>query len=223
MPRRTKILYSSISEGVGLNIRCTFNTNTEYIGIYTVFGDRRTCYRSKSLFSISNMGVELNIQCMFNLHTSHITTKTSFRKKSGWKGGAATNPNCGAYLGCIVAEKVLANVFKNVQQMPNCNPKYDFICGKGFKIDVKASCGVKNYPNSWIFGIRRNKIADYFLCLAFDNRKDLNPKHIWLIPSSVINHLSCATISRSTLEKWTEYELMDKLDIVVSCCDTLKD
>ena len=98
------------------------------------------------------------------------------------------NKECSLYLGVHVAEQVLSKVFKNVKQMPNGNKGYDFICNKNMKIDVKSSTILKRdyKSDSWLFQIKRNKIADYFLCLAFDNREDLNPLHIWLIPSENI-------------------------------------
>ena len=132
------------------------------------------------------------------------------------------NTECASYLGCHVAEQVLSKVFKNVKQMPYGNKGFDFFCNKGKKIDVKASVLHTNGESlgQWRFKIKQNIIADYFLCLAFDNREDLNPLHIWLIPSKDINYLINAAISKSTIHKWDKY----KLDInkVISCCDTLK-
>ena len=100
------------------------------------------------------------------------------------------NKSCSQYLGIHIAERILSHIFHNVEQMPYNNPGYDLICGNGYKIDVKSVCHVKDIPNKWNFPIRRNKIPDYFLCLAFDNREDLNPKHIWLIPGHIINNKS---------------------------------
>lgn len=133
------------------------------------------------------------------------------------------NKDCGIYLGCHVAEKVLSYVFKNVQRMKMNNPGYDFVCGKGYKVDVKSSCihGRDGRSDQWIFIINRNTIADFFLCLAFDNRNDLNPEYMWLIPGNVLNHLTGTSISRSTLNKWLKYE--QSIDKVISCCDDMKD
>lgn len=80
-----------------------------------------------------------------------------------------------SYLGVYIAETVLSTFFDNMQRMPYGNQGYDFICGKGFKIDVKTSCLVyrQNRTPKWEFCFNRNKIADYFLCLGFDNRKTL--------------------------------------------------
>ena len=74
-----------------------------------------------------------------------------------------------------------------------------------------------------VFNIHQNQIADYFLCLAFDNRQQLNPMHIWLIPSRKINNLKTLTISESRLDKWSQYELIDKLDKVIGCCNIMKE
>ena len=129
------------------------------------------------------------------------------------------NKKCASFLGVFVAERVLSRVFKNVQRMPINNHGYDFICGKGFQIDVKSACKRKS-RDSWEFHIDHNRIADHFLCLAFDNREDLNPLHIWLLPGSAFNHLVVASISQSTIHKWDAY----RLDVtkVTACCNVMK-
>lgn len=135
---------------------------------------------------------------------------------------ASENKHCSAFLGIHIAEQVLSKVFKDVKKMPYGYRGYDFICIKDKKIDVKSACTKAHdrWSDNWHFNISRNQIADYFLCLAFDNREHLNPLYIWLIPGCIINHRISATISKSTLSKWDEF----KLDIgkVVQCCDSMK-
>lgn len=151
-----------------------------------------------------------------------------YNKKYRYKNGGLPmneNKSCTLFLGVHVAEQVLSKVFKDVKQMPPQNPGFDFKCSKGMKVDVKSSVlhADKNRINSqgsWRFHIKKNIIADYFLCLAFDNRNDLNPQHIWLIPGEKINHLTSAGIRSSTLSKWKEYEL--DINKVVDCCDSMK-
>ena len=132
------------------------------------------------------------------------------------------NRLCSQYLGIFVAEKVLAKVFKNVERMSINHSGYDFICNNGYKIDVKASCRRvhKSKSDNWIFKNRQNKVTDYFLCIAFNNRDDLDPEHLWLIPNINIDNQTAISISESTLFKWDAY----KLDInkVVKCCNTIK-
>ena len=129
--------------------------------------------------------------------------------------------DCASYLGVHVAERVLSSVFENVRRMPNNYPGYDFICGKGYKIDVKSSCLYhKGDWNWWAFTIKYNKDADYFLCIAFDNRMDLNPQHIWLIPGRLINHKKALGISNRSLAKWINYE--KPIGEVIHCCESLK-
>lgn len=133
------------------------------------------------------------------------------------------NTGCALYLGVHVAERVLSQVFKDVVRMPPTNPGYDVICNHGKLIDIKCSCLHKNSRGngwSWGFRINRNTIPDYFLCLAFDNREDLNPLHVWLIPGSKINHLAGASICHSSLSKWDEYRI--DVSKVSKCCDTLR-
>lgn len=134
-------------------------------------------------------------------------------------GLATTNKNCPLYLGCFVAERMLSKVFKDVQVMPHGNHGYDFVCSRDYKVDVKSSCRIGEY-DAWLFAINKNQIADYFLCIAFDNRKDLSPLHLWLIPGHVLNHLSNASIAESTLYKWQQYKY--PIDKVILCCDNIK-
>lgn len=65
-----------------------------------------------------------------------------------------------------------------------------------------------------------NKTADFFMCLAFDNRIDLNPLHIWLLPSYKVKHLKGTGISITTIDKWDKYRL--STDKIISCCDILR-
>lgn len=139
----------------------------------------------------------------------------------GWQSklcDITDNKECGTYLGDI-AEIILSNIYDSVQVMPINNHGYDIICSREFKIDIKASAiGDKGF---WAFTISKNIIADYFLCLAFNNRDDLkNPVHLWLIPGHVVNHLVGLKIRKGTIDKWSEYEL--SLDKLVACCDNLK-
>ena len=119
------------------------------------------------------------------------------------------NRECSSYLGVYIAEGALSQSFENVERMPMNNHGYDFKCGNGYKIDVKSSCShhVKNRSDLWQFRINGNQIPDYFLCLAFDNREDLNPLHIWLIPANDVSTSVTVAISESTIQKWNEYEL----------------
>ena len=132
------------------------------------------------------------------------------------------NRECTMWLGVHVAEQVLSNVFKNVDRMPPNYPGYDFICNKGKKIDVKSACLTTKHGKltQWAFVIKRNEMPDFFLCIAFDNRKNLTPLHLWLIPGKIINHLSSASISISTLGKWQKYEL--DLTKTIKCCNKIK-
>ena len=157
-------------------------------------------------------------------HKEEIRVKSKYynESKPGYRS-SKTNKECSLYLGCTVAEEVLSHIFENVQRMPNGNPGYDFICGKGKKIDVKSSRRFSRGKRSdnWSFSVKRNTIADYFLCIAFDNRDDLNPEYLWLIPGSDVNDKSGISIAESTIDKWSKYEL-DKLDDIISCCNNMK-
>lgn len=129
------------------------------------------------------------------------------------------NKNCPTYLGCYVAEQLLIKIFKNVQRMPYGNHGFDIICNRDLKIDIKSSA--TGNQGSWQFLIRKNTIADYFLCIAFEDREDLNPIHLWLIPGKDINYLTIIAISKRNITKWSKYE--QPLDKVIKCCDEMKE
>jgi len=128
------------------------------------------------------------------------------------------NKECGAYLGIYVAERILSKFFDGLQRAKSGNPGFDFTCKKGFKIDAKSSC--LRSSGGWTFNIRRNKVADYFLCLAFDTRESLEPQHIWLIPGDVINNKLSLWIQETHVNDWVEFE--KPLNKIISCCDTFR-
>ena len=148
----------------------------------------------------------------------HRNWAREYKHRMGIQHPMSENRNCASFLGVYVAERVLTKVFKNVERMPYSNPGFDFICGGGHNIDVKSAC--ISVDGRWGFSINRNKIADYFLCIAFDNREDLNPLHAWLIPGKKVNHLKGASIRPHTIHKWDEYKL--DVEKVVACCNTMK-
>ncbi len=132
------------------------------------------------------------------------------------------NKECAYYLGVHVAERILSHVFNDVTRMPLKNPSFDFICNKGKKIDVKSAClqNMKRCNPRWYFNIKQNTIADYFLCLAFDNRLDLNPLYMWLLPGPEFNTILNASIGITTINKWDKYAL--DINNVKICCDVVR-
>jgi hypothetical protein len=157
---------------------------------------------------------------------NHPDNKRINARNSSYKKGirpASENKSCSLYLGCIVAETVLSHEFPGFKRMPPKNSGYDYECPKGFKIDIKSACRrhPKDACDKWVFYIGKNKIADYFLLLAFDSREKLNPEYVWLVPGNVVNDKGNVTISITNLYKWMQYER--PLDNVVKCCNRLKD
>jgi hypothetical protein len=171
--------------------------------------------KSKSLHSLTIDGITISTNIRYDLNTNHIGIRSSFINSKL----KPLNKNCSQYLGITCAEQVLSKVFKNVTRMPNNNRGYDFICGKGYKVDVKSSCKDKIY-GSWGFHIKQNKIPNYFALLAFDNRDDINPLHFWLIPSNLINDKVNFKISKLSLSKWDKYK--QDINKVITCCYILK-
>jgi hypothetical protein len=160
-------------------------------------------------------------QLRSNCNACHTKYSRDWCHKTGKKRPLNEAKDCGPYLGIVVAERALSKFFDHIERMPYSNPGYDFICGKGFKIDVKSACLCHN-PEKWGFHINKNQEADYFLCIAFDNRVDLTPLHVWLIPGNKINHLVGIGIydSRRSFEKWSTYE--QPIDKVIACCSEMR-
>lgn len=156
-------------------------------------------------------------------HSDHLREwRRKYRYHIGESHPMSENRKCSAFLGVHVAERVLSHVFKNVEKMPYGNHGYDFRCGQGYMVDIKSSCRniSKKEADRWAFRIKKNQIADFFLCLAFDNRNDLNPEHIWLIPAGDVNDCIGISISETTFPKWDLY----KLDVgkVQTCCNAIR-
>jgi hypothetical protein len=159
-----------------------------------------------------------------NWYRNHPGYQTMRSHALGKKRPMNIAKDCASYLGVYVAERALSRFFDHIERMPINHPGYDFICGKGFKIDVKSSCCLPGNVNSsyWFFTINRNTVADYFLCLAFDNRESLNPMHVWLIPGKAVNDRRgiCISNSQKGIKKYAQYE--QPLDKVNKCCTEMK-
>lgn len=132
------------------------------------------------------------------------------------------NKNCPLYLGVIVGERLCKHLFNGVEVMPFGHKGYDVICKKGNKIDVKTTCTRirENKYQDWKFNINRNILADYFVLVAFDNIKDLNPLHLWMIPGHQVNKNATVSISPSTIHKWDNWK--HNIGSVQLCCTELK-
>ena len=156
-----------------------------------------------------------------------------YNHKSGRCLPMSENKECAQYLGVIIAERILPLIFNNVEMKPYGYPGYDAICSRNLKIQVKSSC-LHIKDNSCFFSIKKNKVADYFFMVAFDNRENLNVIHIWLIKSDEniktqsfdgkLNERSGFTISNSEkiLKKYVKYEIVDKLEEIQKICNEFK-
>ena len=178
-------------------------------------------YKNKSLHNLTIEGISIQTQFQYNINTNHITIGNTFNGHNYRRKPKPTNKQCATYLGVIIAEEILNQVFKNIKRMPYGNPGFDFVCNNGFLVDSKASCiRINGKYNNWSFTINKNKIPDYFALLAFDNRTDLTPLYFWLIPGNVVNDKQLISICESNISKWNEYR--QDIDKIISCCNMLK-
>lgn len=142
-------------------------------------------------------------------------------------------PGCANYTGIYIAEKVLSKAF-DVMEKTHPHASYDFICGKGLKIDSKCAVlsksGNKFY---WQFFINKNKIPDIFCLIALDNTSsdifnDPTPKYVWLINGTDIingqplNEKMKLSITPNKINKFYIYRRTDMEGKIIKCCDKLK-
>jgi len=159
-----------------------------------------------------------------------------YARERNWNKGISSpmseNEDCATYLGIHIAERILSKIFENVTRMSINNRGYDFICKKGYKIDVKSATlgNSPNTDNRWYFSINYNDIADYFLLIGFDNRESLEPMHIWLFRKDDMMRGKPFYMRKGftmvddpvTLEIYSIWEMTSKLDKMKECCNKLK-
>lgn len=155
-------------------------------------------------------------------HDHYKELRRNWSHRTGRKMPMADNKKCSSFLGVHVAERALSRFFDHIKRMPYGNPGYDFLCGRGYKIDVKSSCLKRRVKkgDGWNYVLKCNDKADYFLLIAFDTRENLEPLHIWLIPGSVLSSKKTLCIVPNRVSKWSEYE--KPLDKVITCCNAMR-
>ncbi len=133
------------------------------------------------------------------------------------------NIYCSMWLGIHIAERILPEIYENVEMMPIGNHGFDAICSMDYKIDVKSSCILQihtKYEHDYFnFTIYCNEIADYFLMFAFDNRTNLNLLYVLLIKGDEIirgrklNEFVSLKITNTDekLKEFDKYKLSDEL------------
>lgn len=232
MVRKSKILFRITDGFVTSRIRLEYDTVSDKIYFNTTYSKNFNQKHNKHKYckccdKLLIKDVNWRDTCYKSAHyiCNDCSIKNErFRYDGSYIKIGKNNKLCPTYLGIDITETILSHVFQDVERMRGSNKGFDFICVNGYKIDAKSSCIRKTMINRkniyWTFNISKNTIADYFICLAYDNREDINPLHIWLIPSNDINHLMTLTINQKTINKWSKYEM--SLDKVLDCCNTMK-
>ncbi len=138
------------------------------------------------------------------------------------------DPDCPLWLGYI-SEKYVMKTFEDPTIMPTNNPGFDWICSNGKKIDHKGACilYIKGKLPIWIFKIRHNKMADYFILSAWDNRESLTPLHVWIFGKNDIvrGRKFCEFESFAImdtpekLKEFEKWEVSDRLEKLKELCD----
>lgn len=123
------------------------------------------------------------------------------------------NHLCSAYLGCYRAENFVFSYYNISDIMPYGFHGYDCICNNKYKLEIKSSTVYHRTPNgyNWQFAIRKNKIADYFILVAYDDNDSLSkPSHMWEIPANLVNMKTCLSISCNP-RKRTAFDMYEKM------------
>ena len=185
------------------------------------------CYSKSRTITCKVCGREMR-------HHAQGLCSTCCRHMKGVSKSMYKNKNCAAYLGIVVGESLLENFFKDITRAPFGNKGFDFVCSNGYKIDSKISTsrthkGALIENVHWSFEFRNNTLADYFCCIAIDQRDDvynLNIIKAWLIPRDAVSmtgipmhELTTLTISSSNIPYWKQYELNE--NILNGCCTAI--
>ena len=105
-------------------------------------GDTKICRVCKKEKPLSAFGKNKYSKDRLNYDCTDCRVKKN--RESQHRNGHALpydkSKKCSLYLGVRVAERLLSNVFSNVTRAKINNPGYDFICGKGYKVDSKSAC-----------------------------------------------------------------------------------
>ena len=184
----------------------------------------KQCADCKQIFPLSQFDKTNRRKCK-KCYSIYVT---NLKHKNGRCKAFNENKNCTKYLGEHISEKLLISTFSNVRKAPTNNPGYDFVCGNGFKVDVKSSClctGKNSLRKEgrirvWRFNIKCNTSADFFALIAFDSRESLIPQHYWMVPGKVLNKKLSIFIAETTLHKWKQYE--KPIDKILLECTTMK-
>lgn len=160
-----------------------------------------------------------------------------YQREKYWNRGdyspMSENENCPAYLGVYIGEDIakiiLIDIFGGIEKsMRYRHPSYEYIVKGGYKIDVKT---IKlDNKNRCIFPIKYNKIADYFLLIAFRDIENLNIEHIWLIKGNDIvrdrklNQFSGLSITNNikNMLMFKKYLWTDKSGKLKEYCNKIK-
>lgn len=114
--------------------------------------------------------------------------KENYRRKNG-RISMEDRPDCSNYLGIYITQRKIANIILPIilghviEEMSLYNVGFDFICknDKGTQnVEVK---GRRLIDNKWWYSVLYNKLADYFLFIAFNNENSeekLKVLHVWL-------------------------------------------
>lgn len=149
------------------------------------------------------------------------------------------NAKCSSFTGVFLGEKIigktiLLEIFGSIEkEMTYGNSGYEFVVKGGYKIEIKT--GKLLSDDRWIFDIKLNKIADYFLMIGLDSTKS-KIIHIWLFKKDdvikkridryevfKVNKIEHLSISNNTerLQELRDYEMTDKLVCIKEINDKL--
>ena len=137
------------------------------------------------------------------------------------------NEDCSSYFGIYIAENYIMKTFEDPIKMPYGNPKYDWLCKAGKKIECKSRC-LSNHSEciGYGFDIDFNNVADYFLLSAWDNRDSLEPLYIWIFRRNDIvrgtpfwnRETFWITNKPEYLTLFSIYEVKDRLEKLKELC-----
>ncbi len=150
-------------------------------------------------------------------------------------GPHSKKPGCSQYTGLYIAEAVLSKAF-SVMEKAHPHAPYDFICGKGYKVDSKCSLLLPHNGKKaslWRFHINKNDVPDAFCLIALQNTPDTitdSPQiaYVWLIPGDALiegrplNDRVGLGVSTSTIFRLEPFRRSDMEGKITTFCSTWK-
>jgi hypothetical protein len=168
---------------------------------------------------------EYETKCAQNLGFKDRAEERRERRHESGEGLAIDDKDSPTFFGKFT-ENLMIQTFENVITVRHNNPGFDWICKNGDKIENKSAC-LKDGNSRWTFNVKYNKIADWFIFSAWDNRDSLTPLYVWILHKNdmvrgrkVCEFEGLSILNNpSGLKDFEEYLTINRLERIKKLCN----